>query len=225
MGGGDDIQVHNPGTIDLQKANPEAYKELEYLRNNRTEFDRNAMRLTDEGTYQGWKDDAMSRSDVMMQNRYAQMGLAGSSLAMGSSAEAGRRLDMQYDQARLNDLMKVSQMQNSYSNQINQGVYGIQGQFSGYQDQQIQQQIAKQNADNQMWQGIMQLGGTAAGFALGGPPGAAAGSQLGSVAGQGVAPTNTGTFYNGSGNGGYSVGGASGMYGGNSSAYGYGGSY
>jgi hypothetical protein len=185
MGGGDDIQVQNPGNVDPRLSNPYVGAQMDYLTGMRDQFDASSMNAMDPYKYNLRRDDSMARSDVATSNRYAQMGLAGSSLAANASLEGRRQLGFAWDDRQLGDMQKSMAIRQGLTDDISKNIFGIQGQFGQYQDQMVQQKIAQQNAENQMWGSVMQLGGTIGGALLAGPAGAVAGGALAGSAGGG----------------------------------------
>lgn len=237
MGGGDDIQVQNPGNIDLKASNPQAYAQMQYLQNMRDQFQNSSMNAMDPYKYDMRRNDSINRNQTAIQNRFANMGFAGSSMSVGAASEGARQTGFAWDDRQMSDMSKSIAVQQGLTDDMTGDIFKIQNQFGDYQTQMTNAQIAQQNQENEMWGNIMKAGGMIGGAALAGPVGAQAGGAAGGMAAPGqsayLQPSNTGTYYDGSGNGGYSVGGAYGNYGQpmgggydfSQSMYGYRGSY
>lgn len=223
MGGGDDdVSIENPGTVDLSKSNPEAYAQMKYLRDMRDNFDISSMNAMDPAKYNARRDDSMARNETAIQNRFAGMGLAGSSLAMGAAAESDRQNGFAWDDRMMSDMGKSIAIKQGLTGDITGDIFKIQGQFGDYQTQKTNAEIAQQNAENEMWGNIMKLGGTLGGAAIAGPVGAGAGGAAAGAAAPGQtasipynSPTYSQDLYSGGGTYGY----------GSPAYYGYGGSY
>lgn len=230
MGSSDDIKMQNPGTADLSQSNPQGYAQMQYLSGLRDQYSSSSMNALDPGRYAARKADSMTRNDVATQNRFAGMGMAGSSTAVGAAQEGERQTGFAWDDRQMGDLQKSTAIQQGLTDDMTGDIFKMQGQFGDYQNQIANMQIQQQNQKNEMVGNIMKAAGTIGGAAIAGPVGAGAGGAVGGAAAPGqqaMLPSNTGTYYDGSGNGGWSVGGANGNYGGgmNPSYYGYGGSY
>ncbi len=216
MGGGEDVTYYNPGTINLKDTNPEAFKEVDFLRNLREQYKGDVMNALNPGNYSERAGHDIINAQTRIQNQYAQAGLANSSASFGAQNEAVNSINRSYDEQRVNDLLRSLQTEAALSGQISNGIYGIQNQFSNTQNQYnqaIQQDNANQAA---LWGSIIGAAGTVAGAAVGGPAGAMAGASLfGGMAGGGGGgyspPASPSPSYAPSG---YSVGNAYGMYGG-----------
>jgi hypothetical protein len=221
MGGGDDVKVYNPGSMDPKDQNPYAYEQQQYLMNMRDQFQANSMNAMDPNRYQMRRDDMMARNQAAISNRFASMGLAGSSTAVGAQGESDRQTGFAWDDRQMNDMMKSMQMQQGLTDNITKDIYQAQGQFGQYQDQMVQAQLQQQQQQNQMWGSVLGAAGTIGGALIAGPAGAAAGGALTGMVSGGGGVT-------GQAPAGWSVGNANGMYDygyGNPQNYGYGGSY
>jgi hypothetical protein len=226
MGGDDDeITYYNPGGINIANENPDMYREITNLQGLREDFRKDSIYSLDPNRYNERMIDSGNRASVGVQNQMASYGMAGSSAAVGAGSEARRQNEFAWDDRRLNDKIKAMQLEATLSGQISGNIMGVQNQFGNTQNAVIQAQQAAAAQEAAMWGQIIGAVGTVGGAMLGGPAGAMIGGSLGGLAGGGggggAAPT---PMYAG-GDGGYSVGKANGMYGGNPSAYGYGGYY
>ena len=215
MGKGKDQDFTNPGTIDLQRWNPEAYKEISNMRGLRDAYRSSGMYALDGNQYQNRINEQMDKNTIGMSNQYASMGLAGSSTMFSGLAEANRQTQFAWDDRRNNEIMQAMQMEASLSGQINSDIYGIQNQY-GQTQQQKNAAIAQQNAERNAL--IGKLAGAAIGagaMVASGGASAAAPAASGASAAAMPAAQNAGYGFSN-----YSVGQAAGMYGG--SGYGSG---
>lgn len=200
--------IRNPGQIDLSKENPDLYKSIQELRQLQALYSPQLRESLDPNRYDARVREMQDRSGTAIENRYAQMGLAGSSAALGAEAESGRQIglsmhDRQFSeqlqalQAELNmnqlvqrgvlsgqQLFNTYQMQNvakdmNLSN-INMGLMGLENQRRG-QDLQVESNKEAADAANEaaIWGAIGSIGGTILGAAVGGPVGAVAGGAIG----------------------------------------------
>lgn len=232
MGGGgdDDISMQNPGNIDLSKANPQAYSQMQYLQNLRGQFANSSMNAMDPAKYDMRRNDSMARNDVATQNRFANMGMAGSSMAVGAAQEGERQTGFAWDDRQMSDMSKSIGIQQGLTDDMTGDIFKIQGQFGDYQTQMMNAQIAQQNAQNEMWGNVMKTGGMIAGAAIAGPAGSQVGGMAGGMAAPGqTAPLAAGGYYATDSGSGIPYGNpnyATDLYGyGNPNQFGYGGSY
>lgn len=182
MGGGEDITYNNPGQIDLASSNPEQYAELQRIRALQDQFHNDSQNYLDPSRYDARMHEAMNTANTGIQNRFAQFGLAGSSAALGAQNESDRQLGMQWDDRRLNDMLRSLQAESSLSGQASGLIGGIQGQYGQTQDKVIQAQLSQAQQEQQLWSSIIGAGATIGATALAGPiGGAAAGSMAGSM--------------------------------------------
>lgn len=224
MGGGDDeVTYYSPGRINLQEENPEAFREINNLRNLRDRFRSSSQFMLDDVRFDNRTMEAQERARTRLQNQFANMGLANSSLAVGAASESDRQIQMAYDDRQLNDFIRAMQMEAALSGQIGNNIFAIQNQFSNTQNA-VNGAVQQKNAQEQaMWGDIMKTGGMIAGMAL--APSTGGLSLVGSnMMNQGYGEMNS-FDYSGfepvNPGGGMSVGSAYGMYG--SQPYGFGG--
>lgn len=118
MGSDETITYDNPGAIDLSRENPELYKEIQNLQELRGQFRADSMYALDPSRYDARMRDSMATNQTAMQNRFASMGLAGSSTAMGAMNESDRLTQFAWDDRRLNDMMNSMKMEAALSGQI-----------------------------------------------------------------------------------------------------------
>lgn len=167
--------------------------QVDYLKNHRAEYDDWAGQYTDPTRYRTLTDEYMQNASTRAANQFGSVGLAGSGAAIGGASEAGRKVEMDMMNRQLSDRTAIENTRLGYTSQLqNAGTA------------QMNAEIAKQNADNQMLGGLLSLAGGAAGAYFGGPMGAAAGSKIGgSLAGgqSEMLPMST-AQYGGVGNGG-----------------------
>lgn len=217
MGSDDTITYENPGTIDLQRENPALYAELQNLQELRGQFRADSSYALDPARYDARMRDSMATNQTAMQNRFANMGLAGSSTAMGAMNESDRLTQFAWDDRRLNDMMNAMKMEAALSGQIGGNINAIQGQFANTQNNILGLQQQANAQEQQMWSTLATVGGGIAGTLLAPGVGTAVGAGLGGQVGGAMASPSLSSNY--------SVGSANGMYGGSTypSYYGFGG--
>lgn len=184
---------HNPGTIDLASANPELYAQLQKAYGYHDQFNQFAQDYTDPSRYDSLTDLYATRASTDLGNRYAEMGLGGSSMAMGAQNQAVQNVDQQMIERKLNDRLRLTQMNQLLSGSENSLIDTMQNRYSNFQNSMAnfdtQQAIASSNANSALAQGIGSVVGTGVGLLAGGPAGGIIGGSLGGKLGGGAFPT------------------------------------
>jgi len=157
--------------------------QTDYLNQRRGEYDQWAGQFTDPTRYANLSSEYQQNAYTRAADQYASAGLAGSSAAIGGATEAGRKVSMDMLNRQLSDRSQIESTRLGYTAQLqNAGTA------------QMNAEIAKSNADNQMLGSILGAAGTVGGAILGGAPGAAVGGKIGAGAGGGQSaylPQNT----------------------------------
>lgn len=177
FGGSDGFDLQDPGLIDLAKANPELYKELQYSRGRRDNFDNFAQQYTDPARYEQLRQLQRERAMVSNTNQFANIGLAGSSAAIGAGNEAASRVDMAMIDRQLADRMRIEQMDALLSGQVRGGISGIQNSFAQFQTQRMNAYLGKQQIDQADRAAILGAAGSIGGAVLGGGMGGGGGQN------------------------------------------------
>lgn len=188
------VSMTNPGQIDLGWANPAMNQELNRARGTRDQMDSFLQGYLDPSRYAAREQDMQRRQSTLTQNRYASMGLAGSSVAQNAIDEGNRQVDFNWQDRAMGDHLKALQMNNMLTQPIVQDIQGIQGQFGDFQTNYVNAILGKQSNDDAnsraLIGGIGSLLGGAAGFLAGGPMGGLAGAGLGGKLGTDVSGLN-----------------------------------
>lgn len=222
MDGGDDVQYSNPGQIDLKSQNPEMYGELQNVRDLRDNYRQDSQYALDPMRYNNRMLDDQARNNTSIQNKFSSYGLGGSSAAFGAGAQSDRQTSQQWDDRRLNDMMRSMQVESSLNGQAQGLIGGIQNQYGHMQDQVMNAQQQQNASNQQMWGQIATVGGAIAGTLIAPGVGTAAGASLGASMGGGG---GGGSMPMSGGYNAPTVGGANGMYGNSAGGSGYGSGY
>lgn len=185
------VNLSNPGLTDLPTANPELYRELYGRRAIRDRFRDFADQYLDPQRYAERRDDLLQRADVQNMNRFSRMGLAGTSAAAGAGNESMRQIEFGMQDRAISDQMRLLQMENLLTGNIEKDILAIQTQYDNYQKAYMNMLLgaehsnqAAEAADRAMWGQILSAvgatGGAIAGGMAGGPSGAFMGANAGS---------------------------------------------
>lgn len=189
------VNIVNPGFVDLESANPELFKILQSRRMMMGQFGQYADQFMDPALYAQRRARAVTGAETGAMNQMARMGLAGSSAGIGMMNDAAFNAGMAMDDRQMMDMIRMAQVENSLLGGAENTIRGIQGGYKDFQDQYLQLVLGAEQAnaaadasDANMWAGIAQGIGTVVGgvggFLLGGPAGAAAGATIGSGLGK-----------------------------------------
>lgn len=181
MGSGEEVTYANPGHLDLKGINPALYSEIENTQQLRDRFRESSAYALDPARYDARMREDMAMANTSLQNRFAQMGLAGSSAAMGALNESDRRTMMAWDDRQVNDLLRSLQMEQALSGQISNGYLTIQNQYDNLQKNVANAQLQQQAQDQQMLGSIIGAGAMIGGTLLAGPAGGMAASGASNV--------------------------------------------
>ncbi len=152
-------ELADPGQINLAETNPELFAELESIRGLR-DRSRDAFQdlgVFDADRFSGRVRESQSRQAASDQNRLAALGLAGTSTAQGTIQEGGRRIEQQFSDRQLRELLSAVQTESALTGQVQGTILTGQGQFAGFQGQQLQRELA-------LLQGELQLFGVESGL-------------------------------------------------------------
>jgi hypothetical protein len=191
----------NPGRVDLSQTNPELNAQIEQLKQMQLQAQGIYNDSMDSSKYNQRIEEMQGRAGTSLQNRYNQMGLGGSAVAMGAIGEQNRQINMGMRDRQLGEQMRALQMQEGLNGQVQRSILAGQGQYNGYQMQNYQKdmgilgydtnqanhfdslgmQAATNNAamTGQVIGSVGTIGGAVAGGLIGGPAGAVVGAGVG----------------------------------------------
>jgi hypothetical protein len=188
------MSMQNPGSVDLSKANPALYAEMQRTNALRRQFDPFLQDAMDPNRYNARRDEAGQRMTTGMENYYARMGLSGSSAESSDLMEGHRQNNIAWEDRRLGEAMQIGGFMHGLdadytkSLLVGQAGYGaFQGQMLDMYKAQMDSEAAAAAANAQLWGTVLGAAGTIGGAALGGPAGGAIGGQTGNIAGKGMA--------------------------------------
>lgn len=141
-----------------------------YLRNGLSNFDDWSSQYTDPAKYQASLNEQEANGRTKIGGQYANVGMAGSSAAMGAQANNDRLTELAGWDKQLSDRSQIEQIRNMYTTGLTNIDIGKMNNDAA----------AKAAAQQQIGQ-IVGAVGTVAGGIYGGPAGAAVGSQAGKI--------------------------------------------
>ena len=184
---GEDYEFREPGQIPVSELNPEISNEVRQLNELRQKYQPIIDETMDPQKYAERLDMAGTRAETSAANRFAAMGIGGTSAGVGGVAEAGSEARRRIEEQRAMEALRASQAEVGISSAISGDIFGAQSQFSEYQRQLAEMMAAESAGDagalGGLFQGIGTMVGGLGGALIGGPAGAIAGAGLGGGAG------------------------------------------
>lgn len=186
----------NPGQVDIHNTNPALGGLYDDMGSMRSDFQSTLDRVMDPGSYNNLRDEYAQRAGTSLNNRFASMGLAGSSAAVGALNESDRQTALSFRDRQLGEQTRAIGVASGLDKAREAMLLAGQGQYGAWQDQLLGIQMGQQQAyqqqvaaENQMWGQIASAAIGTVGTAVAGPAGGAA-AKAGSA---GVSAMNYGS--------------------------------